>query len=330
MHIQQPNLSLDFPKKKRGRVTYLEWIFIGIVFIAGSFFGFNWLMNVLIHHRAEVRVPDLTGGSIMYALDQLATMQIGLMKESEEFNQSLPAGSILRQTPIPGTKVREGKTIRVVISKGGEKVFVPDLVNKPLRLAEIDLRQTNLDLGEVAEQYSLITEKGSIIRQDPEVGAVADRHTLIHLVISSGKPPKDINLIPDFVERSIEKVMSWSKDHDVAIDHITPDPYSAVSSGIVIQQYPEPDTIIDGSQEISFIVGVSTIIASANRVFRYALPQGVGKRTVIVRQVHGDTEHLIFKGKKLPGSKLEIPYFNITDARIEVYLDGIMLEGLRP
>lgn len=323
----QPSNQSNIPiLKKRARVSLFEVVLISILFIIICYFCFNWLMGVFIHHRAEVQVPNLKGKSLEFAVDRLSSLQLALIKEEDEFNQSLPEGSVLRQTPIPGTLVREGKAIRVVLSKGGEMVFVPDLIDKPLRLAEIDLRQSTLALGEVSERYSLKTEKGHVLEQDPGSGMVVDRNTLIHLAISSGEPYGDIILMPDFLGKSIDEAKEWAARNDCAIKNIISDPFSAVFAGEIIRQIPQPDTIIDKSLHIQFVVGVSTDIASSNRVWHYALPQGSGRRKVMVKLVDSSVEHLIFKGTKSPGTKLDIPYHYREGARIHVYLDGILVE----
>ncbi|MFH1379912.1 MAG: PASTA domain-containing protein [bacterium] len=312
--------------KKKPAVHWYEWVIVGLIFLILSYICGNWIIGVFIHHRAVVQVPDLKGKSLMFALDRLGILQIALIKEDEEFNQALPEGSILRQTPVPGTLVREGKTVRVVLSKGGEKVFVHDLINMPLRLAEIDLRQSNLALGEVSERFSLSASKGNVVDQDPAPGSVVERHTLIHVVISSGEPPDDIILMPDFIGKKIDEVKLWASDKKIPLDKIISDPYSAVPKDEVIRQIPQPDTILGDKQNLFFVVGVSTAIAEANRVWQYALPQGSGMRNVVIKLVYENQENLIFKGKKLPGSKLEIPYHHRAGAHIQVYLDGILIE----
>jgi len=325
---QQPLAQPASPvQKKNLKVRLVELAAVGILFIIISYFCFNWIMGVLIHHRAEVQVPNLKGKSLAFAVDRLSTLQLALVKENEEFNQTLPEGSVLRQTPIPGTLVREGKVVRVVLSKGGERVFVPDLINKPLRLAEIDLRQSSLALGEVSERYSLKIDRGNVIGQDPGSGMAVDRNTLIHLVISSGEPQGDIILMPDFLGRHISEAKIWAHDQDISIKNIAYDPLSAVPKDEIIKQSPQPDSVVGESHRVAFIVGVSTAIASADRVWQYALPQGAGKRKVVVKLVDGTEEHLIFKGEKFPGSKLEIPYHYSRGARIQVYLDGILVEN---
>lgn len=320
---QQPAVRTQ---EKRTRISIPEIIIISFLVLIIGYFSFDWAMGVLIHHRAEVQVPDIKGKPLLEAIENLSSLQLALIKDSNEFNQALPEGSVLRQTPVPGTMVREGKTIRVVLIKGGEQVFVPALTGKPLRLAEIDLRQANLALGEVSERYSLVAEKGNVLSQDPESGTVVDRNILIHLVISSGEPPDDIILMRDFVGKSVDEAQEWVKQNNLTISKIIDDPFSSVPRGEVINHVPKSDTIIDDSISIQFTVGVSTQIAAADHIWHYALPQGSGKRKVVVRMVGGSFDHLLYKGTNLPGSKIEIPFHYRKNAHMRIFLDNILVE----
>ncbi len=116
-------------------VTRTEFFISVLVIAAFAIFMLAWGIEGAIHSRPVQIVPDLKGRSISGVLDMLAPLKLSLIKSGSEFNSSVPIGSILRQRPPAGTKVREGKTIRVVLSQGGETVFTPAISGLPLRNA---------------------------------------------------------------------------------------------------------------------------------------------------------------------------------------------------
>ncbi|HEX4046192.1 MAG TPA: PASTA domain-containing protein, partial [Elusimicrobiota bacterium] len=148
--------------------THLEMAAVGAAFLAFAFWAVNWGIEGLVHNRKTQTVPDLKGRSISAALDELSPLNLGLRKTGVEFDASVPIASILRQDPSAGTVVREGKTVRVVVSQGGQTVQAPTVIGLPLRNAEMLLRQNQLALGEVSEAYSLKSEKGMVLSQDPK------------------------------------------------------------------------------------------------------------------------------------------------------------------
>ena len=96
------------------------------------FFMLQWAIEGAVHSRKTQVVPDLEGKSLAAALDILSPLHLGLEKAGTDFNASVPIESVLRQNPPGGTVVREDKIIRVVISQGGETVFVPNQFPQPL------------------------------------------------------------------------------------------------------------------------------------------------------------------------------------------------------
>ena len=102
------------------------FIVLAILAVAG-YYSFNVLMSAFVREKAEVLVPDLQGKNLVECLDMLSQSKLALMKEGSEFNQDVPAGIVIRQVPPAGMNVKEGKVIKIVISQGGEIVYVPDL-----------------------------------------------------------------------------------------------------------------------------------------------------------------------------------------------------------
>jgi Uncharacterized protein conserved in bacteria len=139
-----------------------------LVFVLVAYFIFNWTMSALIHAKKEVMIPDLKGKSLTEAVAVLSSLNVGIRKEGEEPDQSLPAGTIIRQNPLAGMSVREGKIIRVTVSQGGNVIYVPDVVSQAVRTAEIAIRSTGLAVGEESSRFSLMYKKArSSIRTRP-------------------------------------------------------------------------------------------------------------------------------------------------------------------
>ncbi|MEK7383604.1 MAG: PASTA domain-containing protein, partial [Elusimicrobiota bacterium] len=190
------------------KATYWEMAAVTVVFLAFAFWALNWGMEGLVHARKVQTIPELKGRSISSALDLLAPLNIGLRKNGVEFNASVPISSVLRQDPSPGTIVREGKTVRVVVSQGGQTVLAPSLMGLPLRNAEMLLRQSQLVLGEVSEAYSLKWEKGLVLFQDPKLETSVERDAMVNLVVSGGAPPAGVARMPAFQRQPLDEAQA--------------------------------------------------------------------------------------------------------------------------
>ena len=303
---------------------------IGLVaaaLLAFGFWAFNWGFEGLLHSRKPQTVPDLKGRSIAAALDLLAPLNLGLRKNGVEFDASVPISSVIRQDPSPGTVVREGKTVRVVVSQGGQTVLAPTVVGLPMRNAEMLLRQTQLQLGEVSEAYSLKSEKGLVLSQDPKGETSVERDAMVNLVLSGGPPPAGVALMPDFQRKTVEDVQSWASGAGFAVS-VKTDASSLFPAGTVLTQTPAPDAALAKDAAIAVTVSGRKGAApdAAAKTFRYELSQGGSDSQVRIVMVDKYGERELFNGLRKPGSKIEVPVQSAGGARIKIYLNGILVE----
>ncbi|MFI5347381.1 MAG: PASTA domain-containing protein [Elusimicrobiota bacterium] len=304
-----------------------EMAAVGAVLLAFSYWAINWGMEGLVHNRKTVSVPDLKGRSLAAALDMLAPLNIGLRKTGVEFDATVPISSILRQDPAAGTVVREGKTVRVIVSQGGQTVQAPSVIGLPQRNAEMLLRQSQLALGEVSEAYSLKAEKGQVLSQDPKGETSVERDTLVNLVVSGGSPPAGVSLMPDFQRKTLDEVQSWAAGAGMKVD-VKSDPSSLFPSGTVLTQTPSPDAALspDGSISVTVSGHKGAAPTAATKTFRYELAQGGSDSQVRIVMVDKYGERELFNGLRKPGSKIEVPVQTAGGARVKIYLNGILVE----
>jgi len=301
---------------------------LALAALAGfSFFMFQWGLEGVIHSRKTQTVPDLKGRSIAAALDLLAPLQLGLRKDGTEFDAAVPIASVLRQEPPAGTVVREGKVVRVVVSQGGETVLTPGIVGLPLRNAEMLLRQGQLTLGEVSEAYSLKHEKGMVLTQDPKSESSVERGALVNVAVSAGPPPAGVNLMPDFLRKNISEAQAWAQKAGVEIRE-SKDASSPFEYGVILTQTPAVDTVLNAGAKVNFVISgrVGKTPAASAKTFRYELAQGGSDSLVRIVVVDKYGERELFNGLRKPGSKIELPLQESGDARVKIFLNGILVE----
>lgn len=231
-------------------------IIIGVIFVSVVYIIFNWSMAAVIHSKKDVVVPNLQGKSIYEALSVVSSQGLGLRKDAEEFDKTLPAGVVIRQNPLAGMRVKEGKTVRVTISQGGESSFVPDLVGQKVRSAALTIRSYGLVVGEESSRYSLVYDKDTILEQDPPKGTSVSKDTMINIVVSLGPPPANVKLMPNFVGKNINDVNAWAENNGIKVN-VAKENVSNAVTGQVIGQSPDADSDLSGQNQINVkIAGV--------------------------------------------------------------------------
>lgn len=230
----------------------------------------------------------------------------------------------MRQNPLSGMPVREGKIVRVSISTGGQVIYAPNLTGQSVRAAEIAIRSAGLTLGEETMRYSLLARKDYVVGQDPAAGSITDKDALVNLVISAGQPPANMKLMPDWVGKHIDEARAWADKNQMNVQ-VGEERAAGTAAGTIIRQEPAPDADITYAQQVMFTLA-DAASSEAGSVFRYEIPQAGGPRQIRLTLVDAAGEHEIFSGSRDPGTRIEVPVNPQGAARVRVYTSGILVE----
>ncbi len=99
-------------------------------------------VGFLIGTGDEVLVPNVVGKPSGEAMEILLTAGLQpAMPIDEGYHDDIEVDRIIEQNPMPGSRVKRGREIRLVKSLGSKKVPVPYLNGMDLRGAEWELRR---------------------------------------------------------------------------------------------------------------------------------------------------------------------------------------------
>ncbi|HAM39685.1 MAG TPA: hypothetical protein DCP53_09890 [Elusimicrobia bacterium] len=230
----------------------IQWTLFFLIIAIIFFTGLNRLIDALIHSKKDQIVPNIIGKNIVDALDTLSSLNLYLKKTGEVFNSELQAGLVISQTPVSGSIVKEGRAIKVIVSAGGEVIFVPDLTNQTVRSAQLILRKNSLDLGEQEERYSNNIAKGNIMSQNPMPRTSARKDGLVNIIVSHGPPPPGTILMPDFKGKSFFEAQEWCNNNDIIIQNIDMVNDPTLEQNSIIKHVPGTDMVISTGQPVRF------------------------------------------------------------------------------
>lgn len=187
-----------------------------------------------------VEAPDLSGKSVIEANDLLTRKGLNMKIEGEDYDPLILSGRIIRQDIPPGSKVKEQRGIRVILSKGPKVWSVPDIAGSTLSEAESILAKSGLRVNKVIRVHSDTIESGRIIAQRPTPDEAIKES--ISLVVSSG-PYAIIYYSPDFTNKRKEEVMTIAERTGLKIE------FSGAGS-MVRSQRPKPNSVIRSGETI--------------------------------------------------------------------------------
>jgi membrane peptidoglycan carboxypeptidase len=128
-------------------------------------------------------VPDVVG--LPQGQAQAVLTRAGFRVSARTIPSAKPKGTVVRQGPHAGAKVRQGTTVYLAISggKGGEEVVVPGVVGLQVSVAQALLSARGLSSGLA---YSRNGSPGRVSAQSPGAGARLPKGSYVTLVVRRG------------------------------------------------------------------------------------------------------------------------------------------------
>lgn len=213
-------------------------LFFGLFILLGLFFGF--ITFKILSFSRTVEVPSLINLTMLEANEALSRTGLYLNIEGEDFDSAVQSGRIIRQDIPAGNKVKEKRSIKVIVSKGPRISSVPQLIHGTLSEAEGLLMQKGLSIGKVIYVHTDSAEKGKIIAQRPEPQErLSDRITVL---VSLG--PSELNYFcPDFLNKSIENAKELADKIGLSLE-------PKGTGNIVSSQKPKPGALVKNTDKI--------------------------------------------------------------------------------
>ena len=175
----------------------------------------------------------------------------GLKFQRENVLSDKPMGEIIDQDPAANTEVEKGSTITFKVSTGKETVQIPDITNKPSKLALEEL----FNLG-IEYRTSIISsetvEKDHVIRTNPKANTEIQSDKQIVVYISSG-PEIVLVEVPDLINRSEADAVKKLTDLKLKSDEIY-EYDDDVPAGCVISQNKKAGTKVEEGETIELVI----------------------------------------------------------------------------
>ena len=153
----------------------------------------------------QVEVPNVVGQDEADA--QKTLEDAGFKVESAAVYSSQPQGEVVSTNPKAGTQAAKGSTVTIQVSKGEQKISVPDVRGTDENTAKSTLSGAGLNVT-VTTDYSDSVAQGNVISQDPSGGTKVDAGANVNIVVSLGSRPVSVPSVVGVSESNARQLIA--------------------------------------------------------------------------------------------------------------------------
>ena len=235
-------------------------LFIGLILL--FFIAFGGTMIVLkVTNPKEVELPNIVGLTKDEAQQKIESLKLVFEVASEEYNADVEENYIISQDPIyveNYNRVKEGSTVKVVVSKGTEKTKVPNVKGKA-RDEAVQLIETAKLKAEIIEENSKTVKEGYVISQETDANTEVNAGETLRIHVSTGIEKVTV---PGVVGKSQDEAKKTLQDLGFAVT-VTTSEDSSKDNGIILKQSLDEGKSVDKGSAITITVNTYEASKSA-------------------------------------------------------------------
>ncbi len=244
---------------RRGQYSYFALALA--LFVGVAVWFSRQIQDFLVPPTKNVTAPTLVGQTLSDAMGTAERTHMKATVVQRTASDRYPKDVVMRQDPIPGASVREGRQISLVVSNGVQVFSMPDLRYESRRELGLDLSRYKLALGKIRIVQSEDVPADAVVSQDPAPLVSVRVGTTVNVELSRGGPASI--RVPNYVDQNIDDVRAQATDEHVHFGQIVWTPFGRFGPrrGTVVRQNPAPGASIDANEPVSLQVSAGPLQA---------------------------------------------------------------------
>lgn len=190
----------------------------------------------IVRNSQTTQTPNLTGRTLAAATNDAAQRRLRVKVTGRKNHPRIAAGRVVEQDPLPGTSIKENRTLRVILSMGPKKTTVPEVSGQALRSARLRLESMGVPIRRIIEAPSAAAED-TVLVQVPEAGVVENLGEGVLLVVARNGSMRDY-VMPDLIGKSIGDISQAFETRGFVPPQIRYKSYPGLARGIILSQSP--------------------------------------------------------------------------------------------
>jgi eukaryotic-like serine/threonine-protein kinase len=220
------------------------------------------------------QVPQLTELTLDDARASAESLGLDLRIDGEETSRTVAEGVVLTQDPPPGTELRSGETVGVVVSSGPAPVEVPRVLDLPLEEAREILEDEPyfFEIVDVHEDWSDTVPAGAVIGQSPSAGVEVRQGAEVLLAVSLGVEQVEVPDLSGLSRDEVEEALSEAR-----LSAVFEEAWSDAvpERGQVVEQSIAPGEEVDVGSAVTVTVSRGPLTVTVPSLTGEAIPDAV-------------------------------------------------------
>jgi serine/threonine-protein kinase len=197
--------------------------------------GTTFALQRTVLSREAVEVPSVIGLPAQSARALIESRGLMFVVGAEREDAKAPAGNIVAQRPMEGSRIERGQSVDVTVAKALGLVRAPALIGMALSEAKLRVETAKLVVGKVVEENSADAKLGNVISQSLTEGSELKVGTPIDLVVSKGV---GTIAVPTVVGRSLSKAKDELQKAGFTVGNLKSRSDEDHSDGLILEQSP--------------------------------------------------------------------------------------------
>jgi beta-lactam-binding protein with PASTA domain len=285
-------------------------VFVGIIAVSVFF--------ISVRGAEETMIPDIVGQDLTSALLELQVKELYPRIQLRYSQSSADKGFILEQDPRPGTIVKAGRRIRLVVSQGVMVNTVENYLGRNVDEVRLDLQTLFASEGSVAPLVTLkeplmyeysVEAPGTIMQQRPEPGSGISGPTVLELVVSRG-PEDSLLRVPNLTGLPLNDVLEQIGHSGIDFTFILKPAGEEDAPETVAAQNPAGDTMVQANTRVTITLFAPAEVPAGEvfGLFKYSMAKNPYPLALRLEAQLPNGERRRLLAAEYAGGALTVPY----------------------
>jgi len=296
-------------------------LFAGIIAVSVFF--------IAVRGAEQVMVPEVVGRELTEALLELQVKELYPRLQLRYSQTSRDKGFVLEQEPKPGTIVKAGRRVRLVVSQGVIINKVENFIGRNVEDVRMDLLTIYAASGSVPiftikepMMYEASAEKpGTILAQKPEPGTDISGATTIEFVVSRGRDNVSVT-VPQMVGLNLTRALDSISGSNINFRFTTRERSGDENGETVVTQNPPANSTIPMSAVVNLTLTAPATLADNEifGLFHYTIPANPYPLAVRLDALLPSGERVRLLTVNYSGGEFTVPYKLPAESVLVLYM----------